>query len=403
MIKDDEIEQKATDFAINAADVEKDYVYGWVLNAIYTQSALSNLLILKGGNGLRKAYLPNTRFSKDLDFSTHLSVDQRFLEQELRNICALVECQTAVRFSKDRTVVKKKDLPSDIQALEARLYFKGFYGEENITLKAQLDITQFDKIYLPIQNRPLLHPYSDGSLCTATVKCQKIEEILASKLTTLLHRRKPIDLFDLLYSIIFSHEFPVDRLQVISTFLKKSIFEPQPTIAKDQLLAVPLEEFRPLWSSVVAPLRSLFDFDFVARNFRSLIEALFGMVIRPAVAPAAAAFGAGGGLTRITSRPGLGYHSPSYFSWGVRNALVAAGRSQTLVELIYDDGIRRLVEPYKIEYYVRKKDGMGLEYFWGYDRTGGKSGPGIKRFICDKILSVRPTNMAFVPQFQPEF
>jgi predicted nucleotidyltransferase component of viral defense system len=38
--------------------------YGWVLNALYTQSALGNLLVLKGGNGLRKAFLPNTRFSK---------------------------------------------------------------------------------------------------------------------------------------------------------------------------------------------------------------------------------------------------------------------------------------------------------------------------------------------------
>jgi len=403
VITDGEIEKKAKEFGINAADVEKDYVYGWVLNAIYTQSALSNLLILKGGNGLRKAYLPNTRFSKDLDFSSHLSIDQLFLAQELRNICGLVERQTEVRFSKDRTVVKNKDLPTDIQALEARLYFKGFYGEENITLKAQLDITQFDKIYLPKQNRPVLHPYSDGSLCTATMKCQKIEEILASKLTTLLHRRKAIDLFDLLYSIIFSREFPIDRLQVINTFLKKSIFEPQPTIAKDQLLAVPLEDFRPLWSSVLAPLRSLFDFDFVATNFVSLIETLFALVTRPAVAPAAVALRGSGGLTRITSGPALGYHSPSYFSWGVRNALVAAGRSQTLVELIYDDGIRRLVEPYKIEYYMRKKDGMGLEYFWGYDRTGGKSGPGIKRFICDKIFSVRPTDMGFIPQFQPEF
>jgi predicted nucleotidyltransferase component of viral defense system len=403
VITDSEIEEKAKEFGIKPADVEKDYVYGWVLNELYTKSALGNVLILKGGNGLRKTYLPNTRFSKDLDFSSSLGMDQQFLEQELRKICGLVEGQTEVRFSKDRTVVKNKDLPSDIQALEARLYFKGFYGEENITLKAQLDITQFDKIYLPVQSRPLLHPYSDGSLCTATVKCQKIEEILASKLTTLLHRRKAVDLFDLLYSIIFSREFPVDRLQVIRTFLKKSIFEPQPKIAKDQLLAVPLEEFRPLWSNVVAPLRSLFDFDFVTNNFASLIEALFGMVVQSAVAPAAAAFAAGGGLTRITSRPALGYHSSSYFSWGVRNALVAAGRSQTLVELIYDDGIRRLVEPYKIEYYVRKKDGMGLEYFWGYDRTGGESGPGIKRFICDKIFSIRPTSMPFVPQFQPEF
>ena len=154
---------------------------------------------------------------------------------------------------------------------------------------------------------------------------------------------------------------------------------------------------------VVAPLRSLFNFDYVTTNFRSLIESLFGMVIRPVVAPATPAFGGGRGLARITSRPALGYSSPSYFSWGLRNAIVAAGRSQTLIELTYDDGIRRLVEPYKIEYYVRKKDGVGLEYFWGYDRTGGKSGPGIKRFICDKIFSIRPTDLGFSPQFQSEF
>jgi predicted nucleotidyltransferase component of viral defense system len=366
VITDREIEEKAREFSINPADVEKDYVYGWVLYALYTQSVLAQQLILKGGNGLRKAYLPNTRMSKDLDFSSEQSIDQTFLERELKQICEFVEHQTEVRFSMDRTVVKNKNLPIGIDALEARLYFKGFYGEENITLKAQLDITQFDKIYLPVQTRPLLHPYSDSASCTVMIRCQKIEEILASKLTTLLHRRKAIDLFDLLYSIIFAADFPVERLQVINTFLKKSIFEPRPTVAKDQLLAVPLDDFRPLWSTVVAPVRSLFNFDYVVSNFRSLIEMLFGMVIRPAAVPAAAAFG--GGTRRITSRAALAYQSPSYFPWGVRNAIVAAGRSQTLVELVYDDGIRRLVEPYKIEYYVRKSDGVGLEYFWGYDR-----------------------------------
>lgn len=86
MITDREIEEKAREFGINAAEVEKDYVYGWVLNALYTQSALGNLLVLKGGNGLRKAYLPNTRFSKDLDFSSQQSIDEGFLEQELRNL-----------------------------------------------------------------------------------------------------------------------------------------------------------------------------------------------------------------------------------------------------------------------------------------------------------------------------
>jgi hypothetical protein len=58
--------------------------------------------------------------------------------------------------------VRDKDLPIGIDALEAHLYFRGFYGEENITLKAQLGIAQFDKIYLPVQQRQLLHPYSEG-------------------------------------------------------------------------------------------------------------------------------------------------------------------------------------------------------------------------------------------------
>ena len=60
-----------------------------------------------------------------------------------------------------------------------------------------------------------------------------------------------------------------------------------------------------------------------------------------------------------------------------------------MVQLSYD-GYNRLVEPYKLEYYIRKKDGRGLEYFWGWDTSGGKSGKiGIKQFICDKIGSVK--------------
>jgi hypothetical protein len=75
----------------------------------------------------------------------------------------------------------------------------------------------------------------------------------------------------------------------------------------------------------------------------------------------------------------------SHFAWDARNILVAAGRSVTLVEFVYD-GFRRLVEPYKIEYYVRKNDGVGSEYFWGYDLTGGRSRKTeMKQFFCNKI------------------
>jgi hypothetical protein len=70
-----------------------------------------------------------------------------------------------------------------------------------------------------------------------------------------------------------------------------------------------------------------------------------------------------------------------------------------LVELTYD-GFRRLIEPYKIEYYVRKSDGIGSEYFWGYDHSGGKSGHiGMKQFFCNKIQFARVTDTSFVPRY----
>jgi hypothetical protein len=73
-----------------------------------------------------------------------------------------------------------------------------------------------------------------------------------------------------------------------------------------------------------------------------------------------------------------------------------------MVDLTYD-GFSRLIEPYKLEYYVRKKDGRGSEYFWGWDTTGGRSGKvGIKQFICDKIQSARATNRSFQPRFAVE-
>ncbi len=403
MITKDEIDQKAKEYGINPPDVEKDYVFGWFLNALYSQSLLSSQLILKGGNGLRKIYFPNTRFSKDLDFSTEQQVNIDVLHDELNKICAVINKQTSIQFELDKTLVRPKDIPiPNTDVLEARLYFKGFYGEETISLKTQLDITQFDKIYLPIQTRRLIHLYSDKDQCMALIRCQKAEEILASKLNSLLHRQKVADLFDLLYSIIFSKEFPVDRLEVVRTFLKKSIYESSPNSAKEQLLDVQLETYRPFWSTLNVPISILFQFDVVVANFNEMINTLFSLI--PVLQPVRPAFATVYGSSRsYSSGYGDFYSVPSYFSSDVRNTIINAGREQKMVELTYD-GYDRLVEPYSMEYYVRKKDGVGQEYFWGYDTSGGKSGQQtIKRFICDKIESCRSTNYGFVPRFAVEF
>jgi nucleotidyltransferase AbiEii toxin of type IV toxin-antitoxin system len=75
MIEREEILAKAEEFGINASDVQRDYVFGWLIGGVYQASTLRDVLVLKGGNGLRKAYFPMTRFSDDLDFSTSQGLD----------------------------------------------------------------------------------------------------------------------------------------------------------------------------------------------------------------------------------------------------------------------------------------------------------------------------------------
>lgn len=395
MITTQEIKQKAEEFSINPTDVEKDYIYGWVLNAIYTHSHLSPLLLLKGGNSLRKVYLPQTRFSKDLDFSVQESLEENFLYEELVKICKYIEENTKVKFEIDRTLVRPKNLPiPNVDVLEARIYFKGFFGEETITLKTQLDITQFDKIYLPPQIKPLIHPYSDLEQCRVSIRAQKLEEVLASKLNTLLHRRKAVDLFDLLYAIVFTSDFSVNRLEVVKTFLKKSIYEPNPNDAKQLLLEIPLNEWQEGWHGIIVPQTTLFGFDKVKESFGDLINSLFSLLPSLKPAPAYVSASRQGGHAR--------FQSSYYFGTDNRNTIINSGRANKLIEMTYD-GYRRQVEPYSFEYRVRKKDGRGVEYFWGYDRSGGKSGQqSIKRFICDKIDSVKPTDKSFTPQWAIE-
>jgi hypothetical protein len=52
-----------------------------------------------------------------------------------------------------------------------------------------MDISELEKIILPVQTRNLIHAYSDREACVAQVKCLKMEEMLASKLKCLIQPR----------------------------------------------------------------------------------------------------------------------------------------------------------------------------------------------------------------------
>jgi len=311
MILKNEIEEKSREFGIHTAHVERDYVFGWLLNGIYTRSDLRELLILKGGNCFRKAYFANTRFSDDLDFSTERQLDQTSLIQQLNRVCDFAQEAAGIVFEKNRNKVEEKlAIDKKRKVYQAKLYFKDFYGNpDHITISVRLDVTQYDKIYLPVQERFLVHPYSDVDECRVMVKCVKLEELLATKLKCLLQRRHSHDLYDFVYSIFINKEVDVNRVEIVKTFLKKTIFEPSPGIARNLLLGLPFEVFRRIWNRyIVCPKQSVLHFDFVLRSFKQSIEQLF-----------------------VDSA--VGYRELAYFPASLRNPIIDAGSDTTLLEV----------------------------------------------------------------------
>jgi len=379
VITKEEIEAKSEEFDIHYANVERDYVFGWILCGIYTVSPLKDILILKGGNAFRKAYFTFTRYSNDLDFSTETAVDQVLLRSELDKVCDFAQQMSGVLFEKEKMRVEEKpSADTDSRSYQARLYFKDFYGNpDTIVISIKLDIKEFDRLYLPTQTRQLIHPYSDANLCVAGLRCMKLEEMLASKLKCLLQRRHSYDLYDYVYAIFINNELAVDRTEIASTFLKKTIFERSPGVARNLLLGLPVQIFKAAWEKyIVCPRQSIIGFDSALERFSASVRELFAEVINPRVEQ-------------------LFYPAP------MRNLILEAGSGMRLMSVTYD-GIARIVEPYSLVY-KRRKDGHGEEYFYVWDRTGGRqSGVGLKTFLNSRIQDIRVLDEKFEPQFGVE-
>jgi hypothetical protein len=119
-------------------------------------------------------------------------------------------------------------------------------------------------------------------------------------------------------------------------------------------------------------VQGLLDFDEAIQRFQSIINEFFAMY------------------------PVTGRAAFAYFPSHLRTPIMQAGAERRLMRLTYD-GVRRDVEPYSLAY-KQRADGHCEEYLYVYDRTGGSSGPGIKRFFNHKIHDLQILTEIFEPR-----
>jgi hypothetical protein len=236
--------------------------------------------------------------------------------------------------------------------------------------------TAHERIYLPVQTRNVIHRYSDRALLSAQVRCLKLEEMLAAKLKCLLQRRHSADLYDFVNATLINPVMDLNRRELVDAFLKMTIFGSGPGIVADLLVGLPFQILRGLWEKhLILPNNASILFDSAVDHFKTTATGLFGVLPKR-------------------------FGEFAYFPPELRNPIMDAAQSMTLLKVVYE-GREREVEPYSLQYKTRK-DGIAREYLYVYDRTGGRSGPGVKSLVRQGFQQITNTEIPFEPRFEVE-
>ena len=183
------------------AVAEKDYFLCLALRVLYA-SHLGQSLVFKGGTALHHCYLPQYRFSEDLDFTS--------LDHDLR----LEDVAQVLEASQFFTVRRQRQSPHTIKI--DRLQYRGVLGQPG-SAKIEIDTTQ--NVVLPAQTRNYNNVW-DIDVQPATMR---LEEICAEKIRATSGRARYRDFYDL-YLILT--ELEVELEDALDLARQKEIRDP---------------------------------------------------------------------------------------------------------------------------------------------------------------------------------
>lgn len=196
-------------FRYPLAIAEKDYLLAVVSKIIYN-SPLREKVVFKGGTAIHHCFLPQSRFSEDLDFS---SLDKSVALEEVK---AVLESQDFLEV--------KKDYVSKATIKIERLKYAGPLALPN-SLKVEIDFLQ--NVVLPPNDIIYKNPWKVDT----KVRVMDIKEICAEKIRAANERSRYRDFYDL-FLILKEFEFSME--EIIDLITQKEI---RKTINKKLMLS----------------------------------------------------------------------------------------------------------------------------------------------------------------------
>lgn len=241
MILQKEIATISEQLGVSKSVIDKDWMLGHFIAAIFNEPELKETLIFKGGTCLKKCWFEEYRFSEDLDFT---SKSQRFelTSSHLKFITNHIEDNTGVKTH----IVSLRPLQfqDKLTGYEAIIKFWGADHPRNVMppapdrwqTKIKIEIILYEEMIFEVTGRSVSHPYSDKLALENAIPCYKIEEVLSEKIRALIQRSytAPRDYYDIWY---LSNNFPdLNWTIIVDAFYKKMKFKNIEFTGIDQLI-----------------------------------------------------------------------------------------------------------------------------------------------------------------------
>lgn len=285
MILQKDIVTIAEDAGVAKTVIDKDWVLGHFIAALFSIPEITENLVFKGGTCLRKCWFPDYRFSEDLDF-TSISKDFEFTEQHLQETCNKVTSQTGI----PTNIVSLKPIVFQDKKVgyEAIVKYWGADHSKNEAppppdrwqTKIKIEVILYEKMMFKPVEKELFHPYPDKLLPIESIPCYRIEEVLSEKIRALIQRSytAPRDYYDIWY---LSNNIPdLDWKNIISAFHEKMKYKNLEFTGVDQLINSKSERVVKLaWKNSLEhqiKAENLPSFDVVKNDLETLFNKNFG-------------------------------------------------------------------------------------------------------------------------------
>jgi len=267
MIRQAEISKFAYQWGLSEKTIEKDYVLTWILSAI-AHSPLCALLAFKGGTAIKKIYVPDYRFSEDLDFT--------LLKPDLKNDELIKSFESLIPWL-DREVNLRMAGENFVehQTGNVTLYlnYSGPLQSQMDKRSLKIDVSKDESLVFPPEHKTIISPYSDHLGHTRLLKVYSMKEILIEKLRSLLTRSEPRDLFDV-HFILTNHLVNIEDV----SFHCPEKFEPKNVLVSDltTILNKKGEKFNQYWHQRLdGQMAEIPEFETVIRETRRILSSCF--------------------------------------------------------------------------------------------------------------------------------